>query len=119
MSDPIASLAVPLLVLCASLLPSGVPTDVTLTGKECRIKTDLKPKQAKEVPERIDRYCENFAKFYDELGLKPRASNKVVIRLFARYERLRGLLPAHRVGTGLAPGVLLALAERRRVLPRP
>jgi tetratricopeptide (TPR) repeat protein len=71
----------------AALAPlSPAPSDLTLTGKECRIKTDLKPKESKEVPARIDRYCENFAGFYDELGLEPKASNKVVIRLFARYE---------------------------------
>ncbi|HVS18620.1 MAG TPA: hypothetical protein VMT18_08485, partial [Planctomycetota bacterium] len=69
------------LALALAAVAAAVPADITLTGKECRIKTDLKPKQAKEVPGRIDRYCENFAKFYDELGLKPRASNKVVIRL--------------------------------------
>lgn len=81
-------LARPSALALASLLvlTAAAPADVTLTGKECRIKTDLKPKEAKEVPGRIDRYCANFASFYDELGLKPRASNKVVIRLFARYE---------------------------------
>lgn len=73
-------------VLALACLAALAPGDLTLSGKECRIKTDLKPKAAKGVPERIDRYCENFAAFYDELGLEPRASNKVVIRLFARYE---------------------------------
>lgn len=79
-----------LLPLVAGILAAFPPSvsaasELTLTGKECRIKTDLKPKDAKGVPERIDRYCENFAGFYDELGLEPRASNKVVIRLFANY----------------------------------
>lgn len=74
----------PLLLALSALAP--VASDLTLTGKECRIKTDLKAKDAKEVPARIDRYCENFRGFYEELGLEPRASNRVVIRLFARYE---------------------------------
>ena len=78
------ALALAFALTCA--LAGAAPADLTLSGKECRIKTDLKPKQAKEVPGRIDRYCANFATFYDELGLKPKASNKVVIRLFARYE---------------------------------
>jgi tetratricopeptide (TPR) repeat protein len=73
----------PMLILLAGSAAAG---DVTLSGKECRIKTDLKPREAKAVPDRIDRYCENFRAFYDELGLEPRASNKVVIRLFAREE---------------------------------
>lgn len=72
--------------LTAVSLAASPAGDLTLTGKECRIKTDLKPKDAKAVPAQIDRYCENFASFYDGLGLEPRASNKVVIRLFARYE---------------------------------
>ena len=67
----------------AALVPS--PNDLTLRGDECRIKTDLDPRVARGVPDQIDNYCANFEAFYDELGLEPRASNKVVIRLFARH----------------------------------
>jgi tetratricopeptide (TPR) repeat protein len=74
-----------IVLLVLASLTATAPGDLTLSGKECRIKTDLKPKDAKAVPGQIDRYCENFATFYDELGLEPRASNKVVIRLFANY----------------------------------
>ncbi|MFT5050054.1 MAG: hypothetical protein ACI8QZ_001448 [Chlamydiales bacterium] len=70
-----------------ALLPTLIgPVDLTTRGKECRIKSDVKPKIAKSVAARVDNYCENFARFYEELGFKPRSSNKVVIRLFAAHE---------------------------------
>ncbi len=79
----------------------AAPADLTLRGKECRIKTNLPAKVAKPIPDRIDRYCENFKRFYDELGLKPKASNKVVIRVFATHEEYTDFY--HRSSPGKDP----------------
>lgn len=66
--------------------PTGGAELRTRTGKECRVKTDLKAKEAKKIVERIDMYCGHFAKFFNELGLKARNNNKAVVRIFSQYE---------------------------------
>ena len=75
--------------LLAAILGFAVPTEaqnLTLRGKQCRVKTDLRAKIAKPIVKRIDRYCDHFAAFYDGLGLKPRNNNRAVVRIFASYD---------------------------------
>jgi tetratricopeptide (TPR) repeat protein len=73
-------------VCVLALAASTEAQNLTYRGKECRVKTTLKSKVAKPIVKRIDRYCDHFKEFYDDLGMKPRASNKAVVRIFASYD---------------------------------
>ncbi len=72
--------------LLPALLVWAAPADLTIKGKECRIKTDLKPKLAKPIAKQIDNYCDHFADFWSGLGFETRSNNTVVIRLFAEHD---------------------------------
>lgn len=58
----------------------------TRRTKEAIVKSNTSKDIANAVGKRIDNFCKEFGAFYDELGMKKRADNKLVARLFNTYE---------------------------------
>lgn len=66
-----------------SLLAGGMRS---YRSKEANIKSNASAAESKALGQRLDRYCELFEEFYDELGLKKKNDNTLKIRLFATYD---------------------------------
>ncbi|HEX6882091.1 MAG TPA: tetratricopeptide repeat protein [Planctomycetota bacterium] len=77
--------AVPLaLVLVAAALPQeGLRTR---RSKEAIVKANTSKDVAEAVGRRIDRFCQVFQAFYDELGLEKKSDNMLAARLFDTFE---------------------------------
>lgn len=58
----------------------------TVTGTECRIKTDLGEEEARALAADIDAACLQFAAFYESLGFAARNKNELVLRIFTNLD---------------------------------
>lgn len=58
----------------------------TVTGTECRIKTDLGEEEARALAADIDAACLQFAAFYESLGFQARNKNELVLRIFTNLD---------------------------------
>lgn len=58
----------------------------TRRTKEAIVKSNTSKDVANAVGQRIDNFCKTFGAFYDGLGMKKKADNKLVARLFNTYE---------------------------------